>query len=177
MSPKTVKKSSNVVTADIQYPTMNLPIYFSNPLSPMKTASQIMDLIRDDAPCVNHILHELHIDSPKALDDDDINDFYDRHPHTKPTDSQLLEILANYSWDNHDVYFWHGRYAQMLVDAKEQEKIIRVPFTESDADDIRAWASFLWNFWDRQLFLFNTDENPEWDEDSEEYIPDHELPI
>lgn len=160
----------------------------------MKTPSQIMDLIRDDAPCVNHILHELHIGSPEALDDDDIDSYYDHHPDLKPTDSQLLEILENYSWDNNDAHYWSGRYAQMKMDSidtamevwKIMDKlimgsiptivetvaksmtdnlpIIRVPFTESDADDIRAWGSFLWNFWGRQLFLFNTDEDPDAEE-------------
>ena len=65
----------------------------------MKTPQEIIDIIHEDAPSVYHILHEIHISSPTALEDKDIESYYSHHPHLTPTPEQLLTILTQYNSD------------------------------------------------------------------------------
>ena len=122
----------------------------------MLNSENIINQIHDDAPCVYDILMErYHYPSPKE----------------QPTADQLLEILTEYDGDNWDVHYWSGRYAQMLEQDTKNNTPIRVPFTESDINDLQEWEHFHWTYDGVALFIFNTDSNPELDPDSDEYDP------
>lgn len=130
----------------------------------MLNPSNIIALISEDAPCVSDILRESYFE--------EIGD-----GSAPPTDEELLEQLEKYGGNNHEVHYWAWRYAQMKEDDATNNEIIRLPFTENDAESIRDGDHFLWNFWGRQIFIFNTDTHPVFDPDSESFDPDEELPI
>ena len=67
----------------------------------MLNSSNIITLIQEDAPCVYDILLEIYFTRTENNQDN-------------PTSDQLLEILTEYSGDNHDVHYWSWRYAQMI---------------------------------------------------------------
>lgn len=123
----------------------------------MLSPEKIIELIRADAPAVYDILRESYFQS--------IGDWS-----APPTADELLEQLTEYSGNNHDAHYWSGRYAYMIEDYRNQEPI-RVPFTESDIDDLREGENFHWTYGWVPLFIFNTDISPEYDPDSEEYDP------
>lgn len=123
----------------------------------MYTPEYIMNLIQDDAPCVYDILMEEYFRTTE-------------NKWVFPIPDQLLDILKEYSGDNHEVHYWAGRYAQMIEDHRNQEPI-RVPFTEADINNLQEWEYFTWTYWGRQLFIFNTDSTPQFDPDSDEYDP------
>lgn len=158
-------------------PRIRRPWFIFLATTTMINSSNIITLIQEDAPCVYDILHELcfpnirsssypHSDSGFTWD----NFFISNPEVVRPTADQLLDILKEYSGDNHDVHYWSGRYAQMIEDYRNQEPI-RVPFTESDINDLQEWEYFTWTYWGRQLFIFNTDSTPQFDPDSDEYDP------
>ena len=67
----------------------------------MLNSSNILALIQEDAPCVYDILMEEYFRTTE-------------NKWVFPTPDQLLDILKEYSGDNHDVHYWSWRYAQMI---------------------------------------------------------------
>lgn len=140
----------------------------------MKTPTEIIELIREDAPCVFDILNEEHRPwmygyFPQSNSTWTWEDFYKKNPDiVPPTPDELLEILSEYSGDNYDTHYWSGRYTQMKLDA---EDTIRVPLSEYDLDQLREGETFEWEFGGRKLFLFHSDLHSEYDEDSDDYDP------
>lgn len=86
----------------------------------MKTPQEIIDLIREDAPCVFDILNEEYTPSlrgyfPQSNSQYTWEDLYASRPDiTPPTPQELLDMLPAYSGDNYDTHYWSGRYAQMI---------------------------------------------------------------
>jgi len=136
----------------------------------MLNSEKIIERIREDAPCVYNILHEetCPIDS-FANTPEEWDGFYTRNPDLKPTPDKLLKALTEYSGDNYDVHYWEWRYAQMLEDSNRQP--IRVPFTESDINDLQEWEHFHWTYDGVPLFIFNTDSTPQFDPESPYFDP------
>lgn len=79
----------------------------------MLNPTQIIEQIKEDAPCVYDILRECYFE--------EIGD-----GSAPPTDDELLEQLAEYSGDNHDVHYWSWRYAQMTETANAIDSMIKV---------------------------------------------------
>ncbi len=126
------------------------------------TPNAIIAMIQEDAPCVYDILRECYFE--------EMGDFP-----APPTDDELLEQLTEYSWNNWDVHYWSGRYAQILEHNKLNEVPVRVPFTEEDLNDLQEWEHFHWTFDGVPLFIFNTESTPWFDPDSDEYNPSREV--
>ena len=144
----------------------------------MLSPEKIIEQIREDAPVVYNILNELYsFPITTFLAWDDWDKYYLDNPDKKPTADHLLELLSEYSEDNWDTHYWSGRYAQMLEEDKKNNTPIRVPFTESDCYNLLWWQTFYWSFDGVNLFLFNTDEHPELDPDSDEYDPSISISI
>lgn len=136
----------------------------------MLNSEKIIEGIRDDAPAVYDILVECY--HMNHINIDAGGTVTESEPYPKyPTADQLIEILTEYDGDNWDVHYWSGRYAQMIEQDNKNNTPIRVPLTESDLYDLQKWETFHWSFGWVNLFLFNTDENPELDPDSDEYDP------
>jgi hypothetical protein len=142
----------------------------------MQSAQQIIDKIHEDAPCVYDILHEQCFPNirgnsyPWSDSQFTWNDFFKANPDIeRPIADALLEELVNYDWDNYDVHYWHGRYSQMLEDNNRGR--IRIPLTESDCHDIMHGERFDWRFQWVDVFVFNTDRNPEYNLDSPYFDP------
>ena len=115
----------------------------------MLNSEQIIERIREDAPCVYDILHEIVWEYPIASD--------------------MLVALTEYNLYNPDVHYWKWRYAQMLEDSNRQP--IRVPLNEATINDLQEWEHFHWTYDGVPLFIFNTDSTPQLDPDSDEYNP------
>ena len=146
----------------------------------MLNPENIIEQIREDAPCVYDILHECYFPDirpyPQEWTDYTWDNLFEANPDIeRPSADDLLEELKNYSGDNYDVHFWSGRYAQMIEQNKSSVTPIRVPLTGGDLNDISSWQTFHWTFEGVNLFLFNSDEYPSWDPDSEEYDPDSKI--
>lgn len=85
----------------------------------MKTPEQIIELIREDAPCVYNILLEEMFPKldpcPQDGTDYEWDDYFTAHPSVRrPTAEQLLTALKAYDGNNYDVHYWHGRYSQIM---------------------------------------------------------------
>ena len=97
----------------------------------MLNPEQIIEHIREDAPCVYDILHEEsypivwqypHSDSSYTWDD-----YFEQNPEvSRLTALQLLNSLKEYSGDNHDTHVWSGRYAQMIETDEAINQMIAV---------------------------------------------------
>lgn len=98
----------------------------------MLNSEQIIEGIRDDAPCVYDILHEqlyepIRSSYPQSWTDYTWEDYFKIFSdQTPPTADQLLEALSEYSGDNWDVHHWSGRYTQMIETANAIESMISV---------------------------------------------------
>lgn len=130
----------------------------------MKTSQEIIDIIREDCPCVYDILVECY-HHPYSITDGATS------PKDPPTPDQLLDHLMNYDGDNYDAHYWQGRYFQMKQDNESQREPIRVPFTEADINELQEGTHFHWTYGGVPLFIFNTDSTPQLDPDSPEYDP------
>jgi hypothetical protein len=55
------------------------------------------------------------------------DDYFAQNPEIiRPTPEQLLEVLTEYSGNNHDMHYWNGRYAQMLETDKDIDSMIEL---------------------------------------------------
>jgi len=78
----------------------------------MYTPEKIIELIREDAPCVYDILTEQCVESRQP-------EIWNQISITQKAEL-LLAILKDYDGDNYDTQYWSGRYAQMLEDSKQE---------------------------------------------------------
>jgi len=83
----------------------------------------------------------------------------------------IIESLTTYEGSERDLHWWSGRLSLAIELDKVERDPIRVPFTESDLNDLQEWEHFHWTYDGVPLFIFNTDSNPELDPDSDEYDP------
>lgn len=88
-----------------------------------------------------------------------------------PSDKSLCLWLTDYDWSEQDLIWWCGRLKLALELDQANPEPIRVPFTESDLNDLQEWEHFQWTYGGVQLFIFNTDSTPQFDPDSDEYDP------
>lgn len=87
------------------------------------------------------------------------------------TDESLCLWLTNYDWSEQDLIWWCGRLKLALELDQVNPEPIRVPFTESDLNDLQEGEHFHWTYGWVLLFIFNTDSTPQLDPDSDEYDP------
>jgi hypothetical protein len=104
----------------------------------MLSPEKIIEAIQEDAPCVYDILLEEYYPSLKEtypelnrgypMSDSKYtwDDYFEEQKIVRPTPNQLLEVLTEYSGNNHDVHYWNGRYAQILEIDKDIDSMIAV---------------------------------------------------
>jgi len=129
----------------------------------MLTPEKIIELIRDDAPCVSDILTEQCMDYHQGFISEN-PDWWGQLSGEDKSDL-LLEQLTEYSGDNHDVHYWSGRYAQML----ETPELYLCTRHHDTCNSSGAVAMIMTKDQALAWFKEQFDELPEWDKNWLDY--------